>query len=73
MATIEGDINAAELTYWLPAIEIARWMAGGAVPEIRVKWPGGRVEVLPLELKLIADQVQAEKDRAKRIPSERGT
>lgn len=43
-------------------------MAGGAVPEIRVKWPDGRVEVLPLELKLIADQIQTEKDRAKGIP-----
>ena len=64
MARIEGDINATELTYRLPAAVVARWMAGGAVPEIRVKWPDGRVEVRPLELSVIADQIQAAKDRA---------
>ena len=64
MARIEGDINATELTYRLPAAVVARWMAGGAIPEIRAKWPDGRVEVVPLELKLIADQIQAAKDRA---------
>ena len=73
MAMVEGDIKGAELTYRLPTVEVARWMAGGAVPEIRIKWPDGRVEVLPLELKLIADQTQAEKDRAKGTPLERGT
>ena len=66
MATVEGDIHGAELTYRLPTVEVARWMSGGAVPEIRVKWPGGRVEVLPLELKMIADQTQAEKDRPRK-------
>ena len=64
MATVEGDIKGAELTYRLPTVEVARWMAAGAVPEIRVKWPDGRVEVLPLELKMIADQPQADKGPA---------
>ena len=66
MATVEGDVKGAELTYRLPTVEVARWMAGCAVPEIRVKWPDGRVEVLPLELKMIADQTQAAKDRTRK-------
>ena len=63
--TVPVQVRKSE-TYRMPTVEVARWMAGGAVPEIRVKWPDGRVEVLPLELKLVADQTQAEKDWAPR-------
>ena len=66
MGTVQVEADETRLSLLslrLPMADVRGWMAEGAVVHLRVNWPG-RVKVLPVELAAVADEIQAEKDRA---------